>query len=139
MEQPCIKPHNVLSVYLRVKRKIGGEDNTRKEIQDIIKGAPKGEGSPEMLAIYNSALADFEKDTASRNIQNKKWAEQTSGKFHSILSSAMKQSSSPGGLNALKETIQSARTAYKSTHLANSDAGSKLAASIAQAAMILQK
>ena len=51
----------------------------------------------------------------------------------------MKQSSSPGGLNALKETIQSARAAYKSTHLANSDAGSKLAASIAQAAMTLQK
>ena len=92
-----------------------------------------------MLAIYNSALAEFEKDTASRNIQNKKWAEQRSGKFHSILSSAMEQSTSPGGVNALKESIEGARAAFKSTHIANPDAGSNLAASIALAAMTLQK
>ena len=51
----------------------------------------------------------------------------------------MEQPTSPGGVNALKESIEGARAAYKSIHLANPGAGSKLAASIAQAAMILQE
>ena len=89
-----------------------------------MKEAQKGEGSPEMLAIYKSAWTEFEKDTASHDIQNKKWAEQRGDKFHSVLSNAMEQSSSPGGVKALKESIEGARVAYKSIHLANLDAGS---------------
>ena len=133
------KPPNVLTVYRRVKRKIGGEHNTRKEIHDIVKGAQKGEGSPGMLTVQNSALTDFEKDTASHDIQNKKWAEPRVDKIHSILSSAMEHSTSPGGVNALKKSIEDARGVYKSIHLAYQEAGSKLAGSIAQAAMILKE
>ena len=84
-------------------------------------------------------MTDFEKDTASHDIQNKKWAEPRVDKIHSILSSAMEHSTSPGGVNALKKSIEDARGVYKSIHLAYQEAGSKLAGSIAQAAIILKE
>ena len=54
MEKPCIKPPNVQTVYVRVKRKIGQGYTSRKEIYAHMKNSQKGEGSPEMLAINKS-------------------------------------------------------------------------------------
>ena len=51
----------------------------------------------------------------------------------------MEHSTSPGGVNALMNSIEYARGAYKSIHLVYQEAGFKLEGSIAQAAMTLKE